>query len=41
MIIMNAGLGGTPASGVSISPVFSDDKVSEDLQNAGYDQFSK
>jgi RHS repeat-associated protein len=39
--IMGAATNGTPAQGVNITPVFKDDKVSEDLQRAGYNQMKR
>jgi hypothetical protein len=39
--ITGAATNGTPAQGVNITPVFKDDKVSEDLQRAGYNQMKR
>jgi len=39
--LMGGAINGTPIQGINISPVFHDDKVSQDLQRAGYYQFQK
>jgi hypothetical protein len=39
--VMGAALNGTPMEGMNVKPVFHDDKVSEDLQRAGYNQFHR
>ena len=39
--VMGAAINGTPAHGTNITPVFNDDKVSEDLQRAGYNQMER
>lgn len=38
---MHAATSGTPMQGIRITPIFHDDKVSEDLQRAGYNQFQR
>ncbi|MBS1646826.1 MAG: hypothetical protein JST67_05755 [Bacteroidetes bacterium] len=39
--LMGGAINGTPIQGINISPAFHDDKVSQDLQRAGYYQFQK
>ena len=39
--IMGAATSGTPINGIKTTPIFHDDKVSEDLQRAGYNQFQR
>jgi hypothetical protein len=39
--IMGAATSGTPMDGMKTTPIFHDDKVSEDLQRAGYNQYQR
>jgi hypothetical protein len=39
--IMGAATIGTPMKGMKTTPIFHDDKVSEDLQRAGYNQYQR
>ena len=39
--IMGSAISGTPMQGMKVKPVFNDDKVSEDLQRAGYNQYQR